>query len=276
MAQKNVQYGLAPDALSAGYRLEYCQSCPSTNQRALEYGAKIFAEKSAKSDAEQNENKGIWFITDSQTKGRGRQGRIWQSGQGNLTASLLLVLPKKCKDHHILSFVAANALASSVHQLPEIKKEEILLKWPNDLLLSGAKLAGILLEAQVLPDGRTLIAIGFGVNIKNAPKNIPYPVTALLEHCEAITPQILFTSLSRNWLQCFSDWNYGLGSAKVLSRWREHAQGIGKPILVRQSGNTISGTFIDIDHQGRLIVQMAGGKKQLVSAGDIELAQSKY
>ncbi len=262
MVKIAAQYALATDVISAGYKLDHCTSCPSTSSRALQFGKAGAAEIGS----------GIWFITDEQTNGRARQGRVWQSGQGNLTTSLLLNLPKSTKDQHILSFVAAIALADTIEKILGSKSSILRLKWPNDLLLSGAKLAGILLELQFLPDKTQLVAIGFGVNVKSVPPNMPYSVAAISDHCTSVSTQEVFMALSASWHNSFSLWNYGLGTSKVLSRWREKAFEMGEPVKVKQSDKIISGTYCDIDEQGRLILQLATQEKLIISVGDVEIA----
>ena len=254
-------YALAPVARAAGYSLDHCFTCASTNQRALQF------DKAKAPDI----GSAIWFTTDQQTDGRGRQGRIWQSGQGNLTASLLLALPKDTKDLHLLSFVAAIALHETLMEMLGSNGAELALKWPNDLLLKGAKLAGILLETQFLPDKSQTVVIGFGVNVNSAPKGMPYPVTAISKHCGPVSAQDVFLALSASWHNSFSLWDYGLGNAKVLSRWRKSAYAIGELVQVNHSGKDISGTFCDIDQQGRLIIETATGEKQTISAGGFQI-----
>lgn len=259
-------FALGPKAAFAGYGLEHVKTTPSTNQLAFEYIAKMANDETASSDSKT----GIWFVADQQTKGRGRLGRTWLSKEGNLTTSLLLVLPKQSKSLQVLSFVAAIALGDAIDEiLDEESKNNLKLKWPNDLLFFGGKLAGILIEAQMLGDGRYAIIIGFGVNIKSAPEGIAYPVSAICQSGANVTEQSLFVALCDSWHQKFSLWNYGRGSKEVLTQWRNRAFGIGKPINVNQSGKILNGVFYDIDDTGRLVLLQENNKTIYVSAGDV-------
>ncbi len=258
------KFALGPKAALASYRLKHVKTTPSTNQLALDHVAEFAG------DASSNNNDGIWFVADQQSKGRGRLGRTWLSEKGNLTASLLQILPKQAQSLQILSFVAAIALADAIDEiLGEKSKKNLKLKWPNDLLFFGGKLAGILIEAQMLGDGSCAIIIGFGVNIKNAPKGIAYPVSSICQSGANVTEQSLFAALSDSWHQKFSLWDYGRGSKEVLSQWRNRAFGIGNSINVNQSGKILSGIFCDIDDTGRLVLLQENNKTIYVSAGDV-------
>jgi len=270
---------LGSKAEQDGFGLKYVPSSPSTNQWALDFSSNL-------TPAAQRElvgQAGIWFVTDEQTKGRGRRGRVWKSYKGNLSASVLVVLPARVEGAQILSFVAAIALAEALKKLLDENSGNIKLKWPNDVLLSGQKLAGILLEAQFLSGGLSdgssdgssggerAIAIGMGVNVKQSPSEMPYPVTAIAKYDGSISSQLLFEVLSDSWAEAFSVWDYGLGRAKVLSRWLELAFGIGKAVSVEQSGKTISGIFDDIDNDGCMLVTQTNGQKLTITAGDVQI-----
>ncbi|MCF6327813.1 MAG: biotin--[acetyl-CoA-carboxylase] ligase [Devosiaceae bacterium] len=262
----SIKFALGPKAALAGYGVKYIETTPSTNQLAFEYIAGL-----AKDETHAHKNSaGIWFVADQQTAGRARLGRTWLSEEGNLTASLLLTLPKQTQSLQILSFVAAIALADAVDLVVgEASKQNLKLKWPNDLLFFGGKLAGILIEAQILGDGRYAIILGFGVNIKSAPSGITYPVSSICQSGANVTRQSLFCALSDSWQQKFSLWNYGRRSKEVLSQWRNRAFGIGKPINVNQSGKILSGIFLDIDDSGHLVLLQENNKTIHVSAGDV-------
>ena len=117
----------------------------------------------------------IWIRAGSQNAGRGRRGRQWVSKPGNLYASGLYPWDGASALKPLSSFVVALAVAETLSTYIDSKK--ISLKWPNDVLVDGAKIAGILLEA-----GEGWIAIGVGINLEHHPQNLPYPVTHLLEH----------------------------------------------------------------------------------------------
>ena len=146
---------------------------------------------------------------------------------------------------------------------------EIALKWPNDVLLNNAKFAGILLEAQTLPDGNRAVVVGMGLNIVNKPTDVPYATIALNDIKSGMSASDVLATLSHNWLQTFSLWDYGNGTKQILDQWRTLAHGVGQPIKVVRTKDTIKGTFHSIDDQGRLLVVQNNGQTEIISAGDV-------
>ena len=263
---------LGPKARAAGYRLRGFDTIGSTNTEAL--------EAAAAGDAG-----GIWFAARQQTAGRGRRGRQWASPHGNLAATLLMVPDTDPTLSATLGFVAGvslNLALSSIlpdgvvklgidgaDGLSNGRNARIALKWPNDVLADGAKLAGILLEAHKLNDGRHAIAIGFGVNAVAAPQGLPYPATSLLDLGITRTAEDVFEALSDAWVDTFALWRDGLGIADVLALWRSAAAGIGAPVAVNQHGATVRGIFETIDDAGRLIVRADDDSRIAITAGDV-------
>jgi BirA family biotin operon repressor/biotin-[acetyl-CoA-carboxylase] ligase len=145
----------------------------------------------------------------------------------------------------------------------------IALKWPNDVLADGAKLAGILLEATKISDGRHAVAIGFGVNTLAAPSGLPYPATSLSDLGVSRSAEDVFEALSDAWVDTFGLWNDGQGISNVLQRWRASAAGIGAPVAVNQNGEVLRGIFETIDDAGRLIVRADDNRRIAVTAGDV-------
>jgi BirA family biotin operon repressor/biotin-[acetyl-CoA-carboxylase] ligase len=146
---------------------------------------------------------------------------------------------------------------------------ELRLKWPNDVLVGGAKVAGILLEAIDLRPGQNAIVVGIGVNVRHAPEGAPYPTTSLAARGGVMTPQTLFGKLSEAWIEQEAVWNGSQGFAAVRQRWLERAAGLGAPIAVRSGEDVYRGTFETIDEEGRLVVRSADGAARVVSAGEV-------
>jgi len=268
----SAEFVLGPKAVRAGYELRYLKSTPSTNSHALDFSI----EALSRAGKHEGPPPGIWFVADRQTMGRGRQGRSWFWQEGNLAASLLLILPSTVRAPQILSFVAANALADAVEPFLGGNGEELRLKWPNDLLLSGGKLAGILLEARTMGNGRRAVALGFGLNVKSAPENISYPVASLAGFgCDA-ERHSLFKSLGESWHENYCLWNHGNGTARVLSRWRKRAHGLGSPVRIEGSGKAAEGIFLDIDGDGHLILLQNDGQRTLVASGDVSFYDADW
>jgi len=261
-------FALGPVSLAAGYSLRAYQSVGSTNAEAL-----AAAENGAPS--------GTWFAALQQTAGRGRRGRAWSTPFGNLAASLMLrpgVEPARAASlgfvagvalHHALSDVLGAAMAAQPGA-----PGRIALKWPNDVLLDRAKLAGILLEARPCRDGTTAIVIGCGVNVVAAPTDLPYAATSTSAVCGFSDAPALFAALTDAWVALYARWDQGRGLADVLAEWRGRAAGLGQPVTVAGPGGAVQGIFDSIDNAGRLVVRLADGTAATITAGDVFLGTS--
>ena len=263
---------LGAKARAAGYRLVGYESIGSTNNEALAAAAA-------------GDPGGLWFAALQQTSGRGRRGRPWASPYGNLAATLLIVPDADAAATATLGFVAGVALNRALGAIlpgatvrigidgadgsSEGRSARIALKWPNDVLADGAKLAGILLEAQKLADGRHAIAVGFGVNAVASPKDVPYPAISLAELGVERSAADVFEALSDAWVDMFGLWRDGRGIADVLAHWRAAAAGIGAPVAVSHEGQVLRGIFETIDDDGRLVVRADDDRRIAITAGDV-------
>lgn len=214
----------------------------------------------------------LWITAARQTAGRGRRGNAWTSEPGNLYASLLLTdaappahLPELC-------FVVALAVRDAVRMVAPLIAAKLKLKWPNDLLLDGAKLAGILIEAESV-GGATVTVAGIGVNCTHHPRDTGYPATALAAHGVAVTPGELFAELSGTMLTRLAQWDRGAGFPAIRAEWLSHAAGIGGDIVVRLPDRELSGKFESLDQMGRLMLRLPAGQLEAIAAGEIFPAQ---
>jgi len=165
------------------------------------------------------------------------------------------------------------AVTLAVHQaiaavLP-MRAADLRIKWPNDLLINGCKTAGILIEAEQLSDGRRAVVIGCGVNIAHYPDAGLYPATCLTEQGSAATPQELFAHLVVSMSDAFAKWDQGRGLAGIRDAWIERADGIGKPVTVNLPDRQLNGVFDGIDGEGRLMLALPDGQKQMIASGDV-------
>src|SRR5690606_10560604 len=119
----------------------------------------------------------------------------------------------------------------------------IALKWPNDVLADGAKIAGILLEAQPHQDGRRAVVIGFGVNVVAAPEDTPYLATSLAALGFRFGAETVFEVLASHWIECYDLWRNGEGTANIIARWRDSAAGLGAEVAVKRDGDVVRGVF---------------------------------
>jgi BirA family biotin operon repressor/biotin-[acetyl-CoA-carboxylase] ligase len=207
-----------------------------------------------------------------QTAGRGRRGREWVSPSGNLYLSVLLRPGKSPAESAQLSLVAAVALGDAIAGfLPE--HAELQCKWPNDVLVNGRKIAGILLESAGAAAGRTTdwVVVGCGVNINGHPPETMYPATDM--KAEGADTASVERVLER-FLERFFGWRdrwMETGIEPVRAAWMARAAGLGRDITVRLPNREIRGRFVDMDKDGALLLEGPGGVRETISAGDVFL-----
>ena len=210
-----------------------------------------------------------WFVAERQTGGRGRRGRPWASEPGNLYASLLLVDAGPVPRQPELCFVAALALYDAVRAVTGIDPLRIGLKWPNDVMIDGAKLAGILLEGAVPPGGRAATVIGFGVNCAHHPANTPYPTTDLAASGYPTDPPALLAALDAAMGERLAEWERGAGFARTREAWLRRASGLGKAVTARLGSREVEGVFEALDFSGAMVLRRTDGVRETISAGDV-------
>ncbi len=211
----------------------------------------------------------FWIVAGEQSEGRGRAGRRWQSPKGNLYATLGLRPGVSAGVATQLSFVAALAAFDAIaSQLPVEQLSGLRLKWPNDVLLGGAKIAGILIESITGSNGTGIaVAIGIGINVSLAPHYTGRPVAALGSDpgaCAAV-----FEALARAFEIWLGRWDEGRGFAGIREAWLARAHVIGEPLNVSLNGSSIGGRFHGLDERGALQLVTEAGVVITVNAGDI-------
>ena len=225
----------------------------------------------ARRRADAGETGPLWIAARRQTAGRGRRGRSWEAGQGNLAATLLMTTPRGAAEAAQLSFVAALAVRElAVGYVPE---PLVRLKWPNDLLVSGAKTAGILIESGRRQDGGLWLAIGIGVNLVSAPEGLDYPATSLAAHLGPDTPRPprpdeALAQLSLAFIRWLTIWERE-GFEPLRMEWTRHAAGLGDRCVARLGDREIEGVAVEMDAAGALVLRLASGELQRITAGDV-------
>lgn len=213
-----------------------------------------------------------WVFAHRQTRGRGRRGRAWADPAGNFAASLLL-RPASGPEHAALySFVASLALFEACSALTGTP-QRFSLKWPNDVLLDGGKLAGILLESSATARDGLVLVIGIGVNLAHAPEGGQLeggalrPValaaeTGMLMPAEAFLGELAqhFARFDRQFQQA--------GFAPIRTAWLQRAARLGQVITARTMRDSFTGTFETIDETGNLVLHTAQGR-QAIAAADV-------
>ncbi len=203
---------------------------------------------------------GDWLVAARQTAGRGRQGREWQSPLGNLYASCLVTIGPNDPLVPTLALVAGVALCDAV-ATPLAR-----LKWPNDLLIEGAKLAGILLERT----GEHVV-VGIGINLAYHPALTDRTTTSLAHRGDFRTPAELLDPLAHHfahWLRIWRDQRL----AAICAAWAERAHPVGTPLsAMRPDGDRIDGIFEGLTEDGALAMRLASGERHVIHAGDVFL-----
>jgi BirA family transcriptional regulator, biotin operon repressor / biotin---[acetyl-CoA-carboxylase] ligase len=208
---------------------------------------------------------GKWIYTDIQTQGRGRQGRQWISTQGNLFCSTLVRLPEQNKALSQLSFVAALAVHDFVAQYIPLTR----IKWPNDILCDGQKIAGILLETHTGANASSWVVIGIGINLAQAPSGLERPVTSLkaMTGVAPLLPQSV-EFLAHKFQAWRDQWAHN-GFDAIRQAWLARATGIGAQVNVRIGQEQHTGIFEGLDGDGALLLRLDSGALRVVHAGEV-------
>lgn len=233
---------------------------------------------------------GLWLRAERQTSGRGRQGRFWISPAGNLYASTLVRLRPHDPAPATLALVASVTLAEVVEAyMPTrypgggrgrpvaaraladsgpglCRGDDLILKWPNDLLLGGEKLSGILLER-----ADDAVVIGIGVNLAHHPIDLDRPATSLAAHGVTPDPADFLATLADAFARWLAIWR-AEGLAPVRMRWLDRAHPPGTALTARlPDGSAVDGLFQALDSEGALILRLADGSTRVIHAADVFL-----
>jgi BirA family transcriptional regulator, biotin operon repressor / biotin---[acetyl-CoA-carboxylase] ligase len=247
---------IVESSAASGARLLSLDEVGSTN-------AEAFARARA------GEHGPLWITARRQTAGRGRRGRAWVSEPGNLYASLLLTDPAPPQRAAELSLVAALAVHDALAERAAILGPRLTLKWPNDVLCDGAKLAGILVEGEGLAGRPLAVVIGIGVNCAHHPADTGYPATNLAAAGALVAPETLAQSLIGTMARRLAEWDAGKNFAAIRAAWLKRAAGLGSPARVRLPEREVDGVAETLDEAGRLVLRLADGSRERIAAGEM-------
>ena len=210
---------------------------------------------------------GDWLVADRQSAGRGRAGRVWSDGHGNFMGSTVARLAPGDPPAPTLSLVAGVALHRTLTKLPGMR-DDLRLKWPNDVLVGHAKLAGILLERQ-----DNAVVVGIGVNLAQAPV-VPDRETIALSHLGVTVARDAFAAaLAEAWHAALAQWHRGDWPA-LREDWLARAHPPGTLLSVRdREAGVIIGGFAGLDAEGAALLRLADGACRAIHAGDIEVVR---
>lgn len=233
----------------------------------MEYNLKHYHQvDSTSSTAQQLVAEGVACGTvvyaDVQTAGRGRQGRKWNSVEGNLMCSVILKRPELLASLSVLPYLIGLAVHDSVAKY--VHYDPVQLKWPNDVLVGGKKIAGVLIEKDSNSDA---VVVGIGLNIAVAPKVPDYP-TCALAHFIPLPPsrdQMLKAALDGigKYIAVFNK----IGPREIYNMWNQQAYKLGQEISIKSGGHAYTGIFKGVNNSGELVMEGAKGE-QLFSSVD--------
>ncbi len=256
---------LLPEAIQAGLdcrvigsRIRCLDEVDSTNLQACRLG-----------DA--GEEEGLVVVADRQTAGKGRMGRSWESPAGvNLYASILLRPPLLPFEAPRLTFLSAVAVCRAIQATSPLQPT---VKWPNDVLIEGAKVAGLLNEMSAETDRVNYVVLGIGVNLNMTaaqfPGDLRYPATSLAIATGRPVARLAFTRALLREIDRLYQTFLDFGSAPILEEWTGLCDMTGRPVQVDCGSSTITGTMAGLAEDGALLVRTAAGKMESVYAGDV-------
>lgn len=240
--------------MTSGHRIETVEQIGSTNAELL--------RRLASGEAA---DEGAWLVADRQSEGRGRLGREWSDGAGNFMGSTPVHLRSSDPAPQTLALVAGVALYEAVSKFLG-NAQGLLLKWPNDVLLDRAKLAGILLERA----GDTVV-MGIGVNLANAPDVPDRKTASLASHGLTVDRDDFAEQLARSMAAELATWRKA-GLGETISRWTIRGPHIGAPVrYLGVTDTTETGAFAGIDRDGALLMRLANGTMRAIHAGEVSL-----
>ena len=239
---------IGPDA-----RIAFLDTVDSTNAEALRR-------------ARAGERGPLWVVARTQSAGRGRRGRAWESPVGNLHATLILTDPAPAAAAPQLGFVAGLAVHDAAVSAAPALAARLALKWPNDLLCGARKIAGILIEGEGTP---VTVAVGIGVNCRCHPDATEFPATDFAAEGADVDAGALIERVAGAMQERLAQWNRGDGFAEIRAAWLARAHGLEQPIRVRLPEREATGCFETIDDTGRLMLRIPDGRLEAIAAGAV-------
>jgi BirA family biotin operon repressor/biotin-[acetyl-CoA-carboxylase] ligase len=244
--------------LPSGYRLQRMETVDSTNAEA-------------RRRALAGEPGPLWIWSARQSQGRGRGGREWVSQHGNLFASLLIRVNCPLRVAGQLALLAGIITFDTIAKLIAYEgRSEILLKWPNDILLAGEKVAGMLLEnVGSANESRSVVVIGTGINLASHPENLPQPAVSLATYGMTVPPADALETLAATTNEWLGRWGEGSCFPTIRRAWLDRAGPTGRPLTVRVGSQEVEGVYGGLDSDGALRLLMPDGGEYRVTAGDV-------
>jgi BirA family transcriptional regulator, biotin operon repressor / biotin---[acetyl-CoA-carboxylase] ligase len=244
-------------------RIELLDEIGSTNDEALHRAAA-------------GERGPVWIATRRQTAGKGRSGRAWnEAGIGNVAATLLCepgCPPARLPELSLVAGVATHAAITEA--LPAGGAPSVELKWPNDVLIEGAKTSGILIETGNF--GSVVVSlIGIGINVASAPAGVDRATTCLAEHGCKVDAEAVLNRLAARMAEWIDVWRGPDGFATIRAAWVDRAMPVGRKIEIKTNDGPVAGTFAGLDHDGALLIDLAPDIRRRFTYGDVSVLPAR-
>ncbi|AMA73542.1 biotin--[acetyl-CoA-carboxylase] ligase [Aneurinibacillus thermoaerophilus] len=258
MIAEEIKVGLSTRVL--GQKIYYYPSIDSTQNKCQEL-------------AKEGAPEGTLVVADQQTEGKGRLGRVWHSPPGaNISMSLLLRPALELQKCPQLTLLTAVAVVETLHEFCGISAQ---IKWPNDILINGKKVCGILTELNAESDRIHSLIVGIGLNVNTLPEHFPEDVHGIatslrIEKGEPLRRVPLLQQILTR-LEELYDLYLAKGFAPVKKRWETYAVTIGKKVTIRTLQGSLSGYAEGIDESGVLLVRREDGSVTKVYSADVEI-----
>jgi BirA family biotin operon repressor/biotin-[acetyl-CoA-carboxylase] ligase len=253
-----IQYELERllDTKIIGKKILFLKEVDSTNNRAKQIALE--------------EKEGAVVISEKQTSGRGRRGRKWESPEGGIAISFILkpnVSPERAPQMTLISSLALVETLNKIHNGLNAK-----IKWPNDILISGKKISGILTELSADMEKINYVVVGVGVNLNSTVENLPENATSLkIETKEQVSIKQFLKSFFDHYDKLYLEYLNG-GIDQIIERWKKNSDTIGKKVKIIGINETYEGLAKDIDENGALILK-TNEKEIKVYSGDVSLRE---
>ena len=218
----------------------------------------------------------VWIATRRQTAGKGRSGRTWnEASTGNVAATLLFepgCPPANLPELSLVAGVAAHAAIAEA--LPAGAAPTVELKWPNDVLIGGAKTSGILIETGNF--GSVVVSlIGIGINVASAPAGVDRATTCLADQGSSLDAETVLNLLAARMAEWLDVWRRPDGFAAIRTAWVARAIPVGRALEIKTNDGPIAGTFAGLDHDGALLIDLAPDIRRRFTYGDVSVLPTR-
>lgn len=219
--------------------------------------------------AERGEKEGTIVIAESQKKGKGRLGRHWASPKGGIYLSCILKPDIEPKEVAKITLVSAVAVCASIREIVNVSA---MVKWPNDIIIRGKKVCGILTEMKAEQDKVDFVIVGIGVNVDTHINLLPKGSTSLIKESDGKVSKVALTKMILENLEHYLGLFKEDGFNRIRDEWRNFSATLGKHVKVQCHNEKIEGQALDVDDDGALVVRLDSGLQRRVLSGDVVIA----